>query len=215
MNVLMNQKGLRGHSFEMIKLTKFEADLVRLNWIESRFQYMFKEYQKAMPKKNFDFSFASILREYAMIQLLKFIEARKNMKKTIKQKRFHNIDKVLEPQWKPIFEHEKGIREIRNSYLGHIQNWGKSFEITIEELSEQYQIPNTKGDMLFLISCVMQYSELIRKCYPTESINARKKVNLLKPTNTVRGVLSNTIAMTKALDTYKQSENELKRLKLI
>lgn len=162
----------------MIKLTKFEADLVRLNWIESRFQYMFKEYQKAMPKKNFDFSFASVLREYAMIQLLNFIEARKNMIKTIKQKRFHSIDKVLGPQWKPIFEHEKGIREIRNSYLGHIQNWGKSFEITIEELSEQYQIPNTKGDMLFLISCAMQYSELIKTCYPTESIKARKKVKL-------------------------------------
>jgi hypothetical protein len=199
----------------MIKLTKFEADLVRLNWIESRFHYMFKEYQKAMPKKNFDFSFASILREYAMIQLLNFIEARKNMKKRIKEKRFHSIDKVLEPMWKPIFDHEDGIREIRNSYLGHIQNWGKSFEITIDELSEQYQFPNTKGDMLFLMSCAMQYSEFIRRCYPTESINATKKVKLLKPVNTVRGILTNSRAITKAVDTYKQSEKELKRLKLI
>ncbi len=200
----------------MIKLTILEADIVRLSWIESRFEYMFQEYRKAKPEKNFDFSFASILREYAMLQLLNFIDARKDLLKNQKSSnKFLSIDKVLEPQWKPVFAHEKGIREIRNCYLGHIQNWGKNFEITIDELSELHQFPNTKGDMLFLISMAMQYCELIRRCYPKENESARKKVKLLKPAPTVRGVLSDTLAFNKSINEYKESQKELKRLKLI
>ena len=83
--------------------------------------------------------------------------------------------------------------------------------MTIDELSDQYQLPNTKGDMLYLISMVMQYSELMRKCFPNEILNARKKIKNMKPAPTVYGILSDTKAINKALITFKDSKTKLKR----
>lgn len=199
----------------MIKLTKFESDLIRLRWIGSRFSNMFNEYRYAKPPKQFAYSFASVLREYAIVQLANFIDARDSLMGELRQMNKLEIDKVLSNQWNPIYAHRQALFKIRNAYIAHIQNKGKPFEITMEEISEKYQFPNVKGDLLYLIAMAMQYHDFIAMYFKNEYKNIEKKLNALRPHKTIIGIFSDKTAKEKADKTYLNTKKELEKKNLI
>lgn len=192
-----------------MKLTKFESDLVRLNWVGTRFENMFIEYQNTKPHKQFAYSFASILREYAIIQLANFIDARDSLMHSLKKQQKMDIDKILHRQWKPIYNHKKAIFKIRSSYIAHIQKGENPFDITLEEISEKFQFPNVKGDLLYLIAMAIQYNDFMQMYFKVDYEKARKKLVALKPHKTIIGILSDKKARQNADQSYVDTKSDL------
>lgn len=128
-----------------MELSDFESTLVKLNWISNRLAIVYNEFLKFNQDKP-SYDLKSILREYTIVQLYSFIKIRRSLLKGL---RMHEngieLDKCLKPLWQPIFDNEKGIRELRHSYLAHMQEEGQPFEKHIEDILFENKFPMNWG----------------------------------------------------------------------
>ena len=68
-----------------MNLTRFEYNLIRLNWIAGKMSNIYLEFEKIKEKEN-EYGLKSTLREFAVIQLHTFIKIRKSLLTDFKEK---------------------------------------------------------------------------------------------------------------------------------
>ncbi len=187
-----------------MRLSNFEADLMRLHWIGIRLEVLYNGSYGISTKEKDAGWFKNAIREYIIIQLHNFLKLRNSIKIHSKETMF--FDECLEPYWKPIHQHKKAIRELRNSYFAHLQE-KKPFEKSIQEIIDTHQFPNYFGDILFFAGCANLYFNSFRNYFKKEYELARKKYKALTPVMIPHGGITEE-KVPKKLDIARKQVNE-------
>jgi hypothetical protein len=190
-----------------MKLTRFEANLMRLHWVAMRLEVLYNGFYKVKGWGKDEGWFKAAIREYVVIQLNNFIKIRRSLLNN--SEKIKQIDKCLEPLWNPIFKHEKAIRELRNSYLAHMQE-KEPFETFIEDITIKYGFPNTFGETLFMAGCTYHYFYYLTRIFKKDYDIAIKKYRILMPVITEYGIIRVSTVSTALSKVQKQVEQNLK-----
>lgn len=169
----------------MVEFTDFEAELMRLGWVQARLGTIYEKYPiiiqefKNQGKLSEIEIFTSIIRETIIVQLDIFNKVRENMDKN--ESRLKKIDSILESLWNPIKKYEKGITDYRNNYIAHIQQPDKfhpfiPFDTLSEEIIIKHKMPITFGHWMFLAGCVYYYVDFIKKYFRKEFDESYEKI---------------------------------------
>ena len=190
----------------MVKLSDFEANLIKLRWIENRLLPIYELFPK---KKNDKYteSLQRVLRETIIVQLHNFIKIRK---KLIMNSKIKELDDCLETLWKPIVELKDPIQEIRNEYIAHIQERGKPFNKMPGDILFPHGAPTTLGDWVFLAGCVAAYSDLVYANIKTEWDKAEEKYKTLMPLPELHGFITMKNYRQKTKTAYESAKKELR-----
>jgi len=162
----------------MIKLTKFESNLVRFQWVLNRMAGVYVKFPQIQGKDPLSQAFRSVNRETIIIQAHNFLKIRKDL---IKEPKLKKIDACLEPFWKPIIDLEEPIRKLRNNYIAHVQDKKQAFKELPGDIIDEYQLPNTWGAWLFIAGCIIWYGKFIDANFKKEWDTADRKYRALIP----------------------------------
>jgi hypothetical protein len=169
-----------------MKLTNFQYELIKLDWVRNRCTAIYKKFPDIQGSDVLSNIFRSVLRETIIVQLHNFNQIRD---KIIIDQTIAAVDKCLEPLWKPIDEYKDGIKRYRNNYIAHIQDKTKPFKETPEHIIERYSMPTYFGEWLFRAGCVMFYCQQLEANFYKEWNKARKYYYASAPVPTKYGLL--------------------------
>jgi len=173
----------------MTGLSKFESDLIKLNWVWLRLLAMYTEFPKIQGNDQNSKTFRSVIREMVILQLDNFLKIRDEL---LNESSFKKLDNCLSLLWQPIVKVKTPIRKIRNNYVAHIQEdkfVKKPFEVMIQEIIDKYQLPTSWGYWVMLAGCVMFYGGMIDANFKKEWDTAEKKYNAMSPVLTKYGTV--------------------------
>lgn len=175
----------------MAKFSEFEAALLRLHWIHTRTYFLWQEIPnlKSVPG---EYSFPSLVQEYAVTQLANFFPARCSILKHLVTLGKKDLDPSIRHIIEPLLEHERTIVKLRDSYIAHIQTNLKNeepFEIQIYEILSKSKFPAAIGDIRMFVGRARLYIELIRLNFKQEMEDALKKTREGKESNPYFGIL--------------------------
>lgn len=159
--------------------TPFEKDLFRLAMVTDRFYHVYYEMPKASEKSKSSFSFKSLLREYAIIQLHNFLKIHDSLRHDLKKFDRESFIIALQPLWEPIYTHKEAIRLFRNKYLAHIQDkQDEQFNKRLEEILYETKFEGSWNDITFYAGCVLLYSNFFELNFVKEWWSAHAKYTL-------------------------------------
>jgi hypothetical protein len=141
-------------------LTEYESVLVRWNYLTVKMQRIFEHFHE-IEQSETDFGLKSLLREYTFVLLANFIDLRKDTLKFLHPKGLDSLDPSLAPFHKPITNHERTIRELRNTFYAHIDGKGVT-DRYLEDILIDSGIPASWGDTLFFAGCAWGYASYIK-----------------------------------------------------
>jgi len=171
----------------MIGLSKFESDLIKLNWVWLRLWAMYTEFPKIQGNDPNSKTFRSVIREMIILQLDNFLKIRDEL---LKEPSFKKLDNCLSLLWQPIVTVKTPIKKIRNNYVAHVQEdkfVKKPFQVMIQEIIDKYQLPTSWGYWVMLAGCVMFYGGMIDANFKKEWNTAEKKYKAMSPVSTKYG----------------------------
>ncbi|OLB91699.1 MAG: hypothetical protein AUH25_02025 [Thaumarchaeota archaeon 13_1_40CM_38_12] len=160
----------------MSLLTDFESDLLRLVFVEYRALAIFNEFPNQMIKDHHHLLVRSVFREMATAQLHNFIIIHKDL---LRYPEFKKLDDVIHSLVKPILDLEEPIKLLRHNYVSHVQEGGRKFELTIQEICEKYKLPSAWGYWRYLCGLVFFYIEIIHANFFQEYNKAHEKYNAM------------------------------------
>jgi len=161
-------------------LEPLETNLMNLKWIANRLDILGRELSKI--KGNEKEWFGITIQEYMIIQLDCFIETRKNLLENLQNIGKHALDEALKPFWEYLIKFEKPIKELRDSYIAHVQNNDRPFSQHVFEIHDKYQFPYGFDDTIFLGGCVCLYKDYIFKNLPDHVSKTEQKYRSIRPT---------------------------------
>ena len=169
-------------STSKVQLTEFEANLLRLLYVYYRFWGIYKEFPNHMKKGMNHLLVKQILRETAIVQLGNFLRIRNDL---LKNSEFRKLDVFLKPLVEEIEKCRKPMKLIRDNYIAHVQDKSnrrkkKPFEIMLQEICEQYQLPTTWAYWEFLCGCAWFYCGFVDVNFKKELDKAEKKHQALQ-----------------------------------
>ena len=174
----------------MVGLTKFESDLIKLNWVWLRLWSMYTEFPKISGSDPNAKTFRSVVREMIILQLDNFLKIRDEL---LKDTSFKKLDNCLFPLWQPIIKIKTPMRKIRNNYVAHVQEdkfIKKPFEVMIQEIVDKHQLPISPGYWVMLAGCVMFYGAVVDANFKKEWDSAEKKYTAMSPVLTNYGTIN-------------------------
>lgn len=196
----------------MAKFTEFEAALLRLHWIHTRTYFLWQEIPKLKSVPG-EYSFPSLVQEYAVTQLANFFPARRSILKHLAVLGKKDLDPAIRHIIEPLLEHEQTIVKLRDSYIAHIQTGLKNeepFETQIYEILSKSKFPAAIGDIRMFVGRARVYIELIRFNFKQEMEGALKKTREGKESNPYFGILNVNECDELILDELDKAVNNLK-----
>ena len=179
----MNEFKVKVDSLEM---TQLEKDLYRLAMIEGRFYFLHIMLKQIPEDEKHGYSFKSLLREHAVIQLHNFLKIRDSIRGDLRQLGKENVDESLKPLWQPIHGQREAIKEFRNQYYAHIQEDKETqFNKTIEQILYDSKFSGLWNDILYYTGCAWHYSRLIQGNFESEWFTAQSKYTLTNITKDI------------------------------
>lgn len=200
----------------MAEYTEFESAMLRLHWIHTRCYYLWQEIPnlKSIPG---EYSFPSLVQEYAITQLANFFHARKLMLKHLVEKNKKDLDPAIRHIIQPLLDYENTIIKLRDSYIAHIQTGVKNeepFETQIYEILSKSKFPAATGDIRMFVGRARVYIELIRHNFRSEWESALSKTREGKKDNPYHGILKINDCENLILDELDKAVVNLKKVKL-
>ncbi|AFS82567.1 hypothetical protein [Candidatus Nitrosopumilus sediminis] len=160
-----------------VKLTDFESDLLRLSIVHNRFESIYLEYPNHMVEGRKALFLKHLFREIVVEQLHNFIKIRNDLRKNSK---FEKLDEIIKIMVEPILEHKKPIKELRNNYVSHIQEGGRKFKETTNEIVLKYNFPTSFSFYQYLAGLVSYYSLIVKNNFKEEYKKSAKKYEAIR-----------------------------------
>jgi hypothetical protein len=162
-------------------MTKFEANLARLNWIKNELWTLYEELPRVKGK---DLTNTMILNSifggFLTIRLDDFLRIRKNLLRDLRERNKEQLDECLRPFWEPIAKYEPQITRLRNNFFAHMQDTSRPFETHPEEIGSMSGFPTGMGDARFYAACVWKYVTYLEKNFKEDVKKAETKYKLTK-----------------------------------
>jgi len=164
------------------ELSKLESDLLRIHWIVERMTILYKE----IPNLKFEekYTFGSIIREFAIVQIANFLKARCLILTSFADVNKKDLDPALRHIIEPILYYEDALKKIRDGYVAHIQDDPQKFEpfeLSIHHIISDSKFPSSAGDIRMMIGRVRLYCEFVLQSFSDEYKTALDKYNKAKP----------------------------------
>ncbi|WP_268542330.1 hypothetical protein [Candidatus Nitrosotenuis cloacae] len=169
-------------------LASFEQNLIRLGWISSRLNIVYKEFENIASRKP-EYDISSVLSEYAILQICNFLVVRKSLNADFAKTGKPLLDSCLKPILEPILKYETPLTKIRNEYVAHMQNKSTKFQPHIQEIIDQYQFPNRMPELMFFIYCIMIYHHFVKEIFHDENEKAKAKFKAEMPATLEHGTM--------------------------
>lgn len=190
-------------------LTTFEQNLMRLGWISSRLNIVYKEFEDIGSRKP-KYDISSVLSEYAILQISNFLVIRKSLNADFAKAGKPLLDSCLKPILEPILKHETPLTKIRNEYVAHMQNKPTKFQPHVQEIIDRYQFPNRMPELMFFIYCIMIYHHFVKEIFKTENEKAKAKFKAESPANLEYGTMQRNEIKPKVAQLVKNCIKNLK-----
>ena len=155
-----------------IKLTDFESDLLRLSIVHNRLESIYLEYPNHMKQSRHELFVRHLFREITVEQLHNFIRVRYDLVRNVEFKKLDNIIKIL---IEPVLEYKQPIKELRDNYVAHIQESGRKFRKTSNEIILEYNFSTSFSFYAYLAGSVSYYSVIVKNNFKKEYNKTAKK----------------------------------------
>ena len=164
----------------MTKLTKFESDLIRLEWVWNRLGSIYLEFPKIQRNSAGSRYFSFVVRDMIILHLHSFLKIRADL---IDEPIFKKLDNCLQLLLKDILHVKKPIKKIRNNYIAHIQDTRdkKPFNTMIQEIVDEYNLPTALVYWIDLAGRVHHYGGFVNANFTNELDVANRKYNAMSP----------------------------------
>ena len=155
-----------------VELTDFESDLLRLSIVHNRLETIYLEFPNHMKSGRRELFVRHLFREITIEQLHNFIRIRKDL---VKNSVFEKLDNILKVMIEPILEYEEPIKKLRNNYVSHIQEEGRKFKTTSNEIILEYNFPTAFSFYAYLAGLVSYYCVIVKSNFKKEYSKSAKK----------------------------------------
>jgi hypothetical protein len=160
-----------------VKLNDFESDLLRLSIVHNRFESIYLEFPNHMKEGRKALFLRHLFREVVVEQLHNFIKIRKDL---LKNSKFEKLDDIIQVMVGPILEHKKPIKELRNNYVSHIQEEGRRFKETTNEIVLKYNFPTSFSFYQYLAGLAAYYCLIVKYNFKEEYKKTGKKYEAIR-----------------------------------
>lgn len=160
-----------------VELTDFESDLIRLSVVHNRLESIYLEYPNHMIEGKKELFLRHLFREITVEQLHNFIKIRRDL---IKNSKFKELDSIIKELIEPILEFKKPIKELRNNYVAHIQEEGRKFKETTNEIILKYNFPTSFSFYAYLSGIASYYCLIVKNNFKKEYKKSGEKYEVIR-----------------------------------